>query len=132
MGSFRRQLIAYLLMTTPAMAEVCDKLRPGWSPADGPATMVTELVQFLIWGGGGVVLLGLILGLYLRKAIILNAIMLVTLIMAVPYIWPLDPTTRQIAMTEGCVGQPTLVLVVLGLIWVVCLGGTLLKKKGVT
>ncbi|MCU0800695.1 MAG: hypothetical protein MUD11_02785 [Rhodobacteraceae bacterium] len=131
MGSVRRQLIAFSLMASPAMAEVCEKQRPGWSPADGPATMVTELVQFLVWGGGGLILLGLVLGLYFRKTIILNAVMLVTLIMAVPYIWPLDPSTRQLAMTEGCIGAPTLVLAVLGLVWMACLAGTLLKRKEV-
>jgi hypothetical protein len=131
MGPLRRQLIALFLMASPAMAEVCDKQRPGWTPADGPATMFTELVQFLVWGGGGVVVLGLILGLYFRKTIVLNAVLLVSLIMAVPYIWPLDPETRYFAMTEGCIGAPTLVLGVLGLIWVAALIGALWKKKEV-
>jgi hypothetical protein len=131
MGSFRRQLIAYLLMASPAMAEVCETVRPGWSPADGPATMVTELLQFLVWGGGFVVVLGVILGLYFRKTIILNAVMLITLIMAVPYIWPFDAANRQLALTEGCVAAPTLVLAVLGLVWVAALVGALTKKKEV-
>lgn len=129
MGSFRRQLILLWLTACPAMAEVCTSLRPGWVPANGPATMFNELVQFLIWSGGGIVLLGLVLGLYLRRAIILNAVMLISLIMAVPYIWPLDPTNRAFAIAEGCVGQPTLVLGLLGLIWVGSLAGTLLKRK---
>jgi hypothetical protein len=129
MGSFRRQLIILFLMASPAMAEVCANQRPGWTPADGPATALTEVLHFLLWGGGGVVILGLLLGLYLRRSIILNAVMLVTLIMAVPYIWPLDPTTRQFALAEGCVGPSTLVIGLLGLIWIAALGGTLLKRK---
>jgi hypothetical protein len=131
MGSFRRQLIAYALMASPAAAEVCDKVRPGWSPADGPATMVTELMQFLIWGWGGLLIIALVLGLYFRKVIVLNAVLLVSLIMAVPYIWPLDAETRQFAITEGCVGASTLVMATLGLIWVAALIGALWKKKEV-
>jgi uncharacterized membrane protein len=131
MGSFRRQLIAYVLMASPAMAQVCESVRPGWTPADGPNTMITELVQFLVWGWGGLLIIALVLGLYFRKPIVLNAVLLVTLIMSVPYIWPLDPANRSLAMTEGCVGAPTLVLVVLGLIWVAALIGALWKKKEV-
>ncbi len=129
MGSFRRQLTTYVLMASPAMADVCESVRPGWSAADGMATMVTELLQFLVWGGGGLVIIGVILGLYFRKTIVLNGVMLVTLIMAVPYLWPLDPVNRNLAMTEGCVGAPTLVLAVLGLVWLASLGGALRKKK---
>ena len=129
MGSFRRQLIIWGMTASPAMAEVCQTLRPRWAVADGPATALSEVVQFLWWGGGGVVVLALILGLYLRKSIILNGVMVVVLIMSVPYLWPLDAAMQQLAMTEGCVGPSTLVIGLLGLIWVAALVGTLLKRK---
>jgi hypothetical protein len=132
MGPLRRQLIAYALMASPAAAEVCNTLRPGWTIADGPASAFSELLQFLLWGGGGILLVAVTLGLYFRKAIVLNAVLLVTLIMAVPYIWPLDPATRQLGLTEGCVGAPTLVIGVLGAIWIAALSGALWKKKEVT
>jgi hypothetical protein len=128
MGPLRRQLIAFCLMASPAMAEVCTTQRPGWTVADGPATAFSELMQFLIWGGGGVLLAALVLGLYLRKSIILNAVLLISLVMSVPYIWPLDAAARQLAMTEGCVGAPTLVIATLGLIWVAALVGALWKR----
>ncbi len=48
MGSFRRRLItiACCLPTTSA-AEVCDKQRPLWSPEDGTATAVDELIAVI-------------------------------------------------------------------------------------
>jgi hypothetical protein len=129
MGSLRRQLIAYMLMAGPAMAEVCAQQRPGWTAADGPATMFNELVQFLIWGGGGVLIAALVLGLYLRKAFILNGVLIVALIMAVPYVWPLDATAVQLAIAEGCIGQPTLVIGLLALVWLGALLGVMRKPK---
>ncbi|MGL4321630.1 MAG: hypothetical protein ACRCS3_12270 [Paracoccaceae bacterium] len=117
------------MMASPAMAEVCDKQRPGWTVADGPATVFSELVQFVVWGGGGVLIAALVLGLYLRKNIILNAVLLIAVVMSVPYVWPLDPMTRQLAVTEGCIGAPTLVIGALGMIWVAALVGALWKRK---
>lgn len=132
MGPLRRQLtlmIMLVLATSPAMAEVCETMRPDWSADDGPATAVSEVIQFLIWGGGAFAIVGLLVGLYLRKAIILHGVMVVTLIMAVPYLWPIDPTARNLATAEGCVGPATFVTVLLGVIWVAALAGTLLKRK---
>ncbi len=129
MGPFRRQLMILLMTASPAMAGVCETVRPGWVPSDGAASALTEVMHFLLWGGGAVPIVGLALGLYFRKSIILNAVLLVTLIMSVPYIWPLDATTRTLAMAEGCIGQPTLVIAALGVIWVAALAGVLIGKK---
>jgi hypothetical protein len=131
MGPVRRQLIAYGLMVSPAMAGICETARPRYQAVVGPVTMFGELVHFLLWGGGWALVLGVIAGFYFRKAIVLSAVLLVSLIMAVPYIWPLDPVNRQLAMTEGCVGAPTLVIGVLGAVCLACLAGILLKRKEV-
>lgn len=118
-----------VLTAGPAMAEVCSGVRPGWTPADGAVSAIGEVLRFVLWGGGAVLIAALIAGLYWRKRVVLNGVLLVALVMAVPYIWPLDPVARSFALTEGCVGPATLVIGVLGLIWAAALGGTLLKRK---
>jgi hypothetical protein len=131
MGSVRRQLILCMavLAASPAAAGVCESVRPDWTAAAGIASGLDEVLRFLGRGGGAVLLLGLLAGLYLRKTIILNAVMVVTLIMAVPYLWPLDPLMQAQSRTEGCVGPATLVTGLLAMVWVAALGGTLFKRK---
>ena len=130
MGSFRRQLAVWFSLTaSPAMAQVCATQRPDWTAADGAATALGEVLQFLVWGGGGVLIAALVAGLYFRKSIVLNGVLLVALIMAVPYLWPLNPIAQRQAINEGCMGETTLVIGLLGLIWVLAAGGALFRRK---
>ncbi|MGL5012657.1 MAG: hypothetical protein ACRC6I_22545 [Paracoccaceae bacterium] len=117
------------LMASPAMAEVCSAVRPGWSPGDGAVSVLGEAVRFLLWGGGAVLIAAVAAGIYWRKSIVLNAVLLLAVVMAVPYLWPLDPVTRGLAVAEGCVGPATGAIALLGLIWVAALVGLTLKRK---
>lgn len=60
MGSVRGRLIATLalLAPMPAMAEVCDKLRPDWTPDDGPVGWLAE-TALIFTSPPGLVLLAL-------------------------------------------------------------------------
>ncbi|MEM9850846.1 MAG: hypothetical protein AAF761_02495, partial [Pseudomonadota bacterium] len=48
------------------MAEVCDKVRPGWDPASGPVSQIDELLHF------GLSPLGLLAALVFFGALILR------------------------------------------------------------
>lgn len=117
MGPLRRGLILALLLPSPAFAEVCDKVRPGWDgTAVGPLQealylFMTPPALFLIvtsllvirlrhqWGALAVVVLWTIL------------ITLVTMA---------DPTgLQEMARIEGCMGSPTLFI---GIVAAICGG----------
>lgn len=50
MGSFRGRLIGALAaLPGPAFAEVCDKVRPEWSPTDGPVSALGEVKSLLLF-----------------------------------------------------------------------------------
>lgn len=130
MGPFRRQLILCLLTTTPAMAEVCDKANPGWTPADGPVSGLGELIAFATTPAGLLMLVAVGAGWYFRQQILLSAVMLAALVFAIPRIWPVNLDLTNAARAEGCMGPPTLVIGFLALIWCIAVAGLLFRRKG--
>ncbi len=132
MGPFRRQLIALLATATPAVAEVCDKARPGWTPADGAVGLWGELAAFMVTPAFGVMVVALVAGWYFRQQMLLAAVMLAAVVFAVPRHLPVNPDLIAAARVEGCMGDGTLVIGLLGLIWLGAMAGLFLRRKGVT
>jgi hypothetical protein len=132
MGPFRRQLALFIATATPAMAEVCDKTRPGWAPDDGPLGIWGEVLVFVTTPALLVIIIALIAGWYFRQHLLLSAVMLAAVVFAVPQYVPVNPELVAAAQAEGCMGPPTLVIGLLGLIWFCAMAGLFLRRKGVT
>jgi hypothetical protein len=130
MGPFRRQLILFLATATPAMAEVCEKTRPGWSPADGPVTALGEALVFAMTPAALLLIVGVGAGWYFRQQLVLSAVVLASLVFAFPRIWPVNPDLLAAASAEGCIGPSSLVIGFLGLIWMAAMAGLILRRKG--
>lgn len=111
MGSFRGGLTLALL-PTPALAEVCDKERPLWTPG-APATALDEMIA-LFSSPAALVLLALSVAVVLRRSQwgALTLVVLWTLLSsALAFDLAPDPTgIREMAVAEGCIGPPTLFL----------------------
>lgn len=131
---------AALLAALPALAplraaaEVCDKERPFWRPADGPVGALQDLIHSIATPLGAALLLCLLAPLVWRRAI--PALLAAnTALLAALFTWlerssPSDPATAA-ALAEGCMGPPgapvaALLLAALGLYW---LGGTRLARR---
>lgn len=123
-------MMLFPLTATPAFAEVCDKARPGWDPADGPLGIWGELLVFATSPAMLLVIAALAAGWYFRQSLLLSAAMLAALVFAVPQRWPVNPDLVAAARSEGCMGPPTLVIGLLGLVWCLALAGMLLRRKG--
>ncbi|WP_339106829.1 hypothetical protein [Roseovarius rhodophyticola] len=114
MGSFRRGLIFFLALTClplPALAEVCDKVRPGWDGAPvsiwqetlwlfgSPAALFLLFCSALVWrfkNSWGA------LAVFVGWSFLVGAFTF----------W--DPTggQRAQATAEGCIGSPSLFVAV--------------------
>lgn len=115
MGPIRRRLglcATLTLLPAQALAEVCDKERPLWSPADGPMSALDELFHLATTlpglGIAGALTLALLSGtrLYWALTALFSAIIALSL-------WAMqnDPLgLTQAAMAEGCVGPQTLTI----------------------
>ncbi len=132
MGPVRRQLILFLATATPAMAEVCDKTRSGWTPAHRPVGLWGEAAVFATSLAALVMLAALLVGWYFRQHLLLSGVMLAAVVLAIPRHWPVNQDLIAVARAEGCMGPPTLVIGLLALIWLGAIGGLFLRHKGVT
>ena len=110
MGSFRRGVIL-ALFPTPALAEACDKIRPGWD--GGPVGPVAEAIT--LFSSPIALILLFLTALVFRFRSSWGALTLCLfwsfLITAVTFF---DPTggVRTLAAAEGCVGSPWLFITV--------------------
>ncbi|MGH1458072.1 MAG: hypothetical protein ACRBBT_04140 [Paracoccaceae bacterium] len=136
MGPFRRRLTqpaarlallapaVLLLGAGPALAEVCDKERPNWSPDQGPANGLTETYHVFTTAPGLVLLALLAAALYFKRPSLWTPVALVAGLLAM-LTWAgakLDPTGfHQMARAEGCVAQPTLPIAILAAISVIAI-----------
>lgn len=112
MGSFRRGVILACL-PTPALAEACDKIRPGWD--GGTVGPVAEAITLFSSPIALAFLLGTALVFRFRSSKGALALCLAWsfLVTATTF---LDPTggVRTQAAAEGCVGSPWLFIAVVG------------------
>ena len=96
--------------STPAAAEVCDKVRPAWNPADGPVTQFEDLALFFIEPLGLIVLVLAIAAVLLRK--IWFTVFVVTLLVAIIALnistWVEADDVTNFALSEGCIAAPVL------------------------
>lgn len=112
MGSVRRGVILSLA-PTPALAEACDKIRPGWD--GGEVGAVSEAIT--LFSSPIALILLFLTALVFRFRSSRGALALCLfwsfLITAVTFF---DPTggVRTQAITEGCVGSPWLFIAVVG------------------
>lgn len=119
---------ALALLAAPAMAEVCDKERPGW---DGtPVTAFGEILALFLSPAGLILLAASIVALRFRS----QWIGLATIILwtgLITLITMADPTgIRPLAMAEGCVGSPALFIAVVAAICVAIVLYTRPRPRG--
>lgn len=119
MGSFRTGLILALFTATPVMAEVCEALRPNWSPADGPVSALSEALDMLLEPWPLVTIGILALAAFTGRALLAHiGLALAVSMSAVLVFIPLahsDPI-YEIARSEGCIGPSYLRYILAGLI----------------
>jgi len=105
-----RLILLLALLPSAALAEVCDKERPDWNPAHGPATGLDELV-FLFTSLPGLGMLGAITlaALTGQKRYFAITALFSALIGAAQWITVTAPDElTRAAISEGCVGPQTL------------------------
>jgi hypothetical protein len=105
-----RSAAFFWLLPTAALAEVCDKERPDWAPALGPATGLDELV-FLFTSLPGLGILGAftLAVLTAQKRYFAITAVFATLVGAALWLTATAPDDlTRAAITEGCVGPQTL------------------------
>lgn len=117
MGPFRSGLIlaAATIAPVPAFADVCERVRPHWD--GGPVTPWTEMIALFGSPISLVLLLGTALAVRFRSS--WGALtVFVGWSFAVAAVTFFDPTngTRRAAAIEGCVGSPTLYILVVAAI----------------
>ncbi len=107
-----------MIASTPAVAEVCDKVRPAWNPADGPVTQFEDLALFFFEPLGLIVLVCAIAAVLLRK--IWLTVFVVTLLVAIIALnistWLEADDVTNFAISEGCIAAPVLTTITLGAI----------------
>lgn len=101
--------------STPAVAEVCDKVRPAWNPANGPVTQSEDLALFLTEPIGLIVLGLAVTAVFLPK--IWFTVFIVTLLVAIIALnistWVKADDVTNFALSEGCIAAPVLTTITL-------------------
>ena len=104
-----------IVASTPVAAEVCDKVRPAWNPADGSVSQLDDLVLFLVEPLGLIVLVLTLAGVLLRK--IWFTAIVVTLLIAIIALdistWVAADDITNLALVEGCIAAPVLTTITL-------------------
>jgi hypothetical protein len=114
MGPLRTGLTAAaILIPGSAWAEVCDKMRPGWTPGT-EATMFTEAIALSMTLPSLVLFLATLACFRFRLqwpalAVVVGWTIWVSV---VSFLQPGDQ--RALAQAEGCIGSPTLFILIAG------------------
>lgn len=116
MGPLRNGLILAVL-PGPAWAEVCDKIRPMWTPGT-PATAWDEMLHLLASPISLALLAATALAVRFRSQWgALGVVVAWTVWTSLIAFADDDDAVQQLATAEGCIGPPTLFL---GLITAIC------------
>jgi len=119
--------IIMLFAASPAFAEVCDKVRPGWDPSDGSINQLEELYFFFTSPIGIGLTILITTTLYCKKrwlSFVCAALTFLTAaLIAVGWFWLGDDMLRA-AHQEGCRASPLITVGVLALlsIWLIQYG----------
>lgn len=116
MGPVRGRLIAaFALLPLPAGAEVCDKVRPGWTPADGPVGALAEAGYVLTSPVGLILLAFVAVAMVWPRRWLAVVVALPLLVLAGLLFLARRAEVAVAAMAEGCIGGigPTVVVLIL-------------------
>ena len=116
MGPVRGRLIALLALTPlPARAEVCDKVRPGWTPVDGPVGALAEAGYVLASPVGLILMVFVVLAMIWPRRWLAVLAALPLLVLAGLLFLARRAEVAVAAMAEGCIGgiRPTVLLLIL-------------------
>ena len=116
MGPLRRGLILAAL-PSPALAEVCDKIRPDW--AGEPVSAFAETIQLFATAPSLALMAASAFAIRFRSQWGGLAVVVLWTIYASVMIIPNTANLRAEALAEGCAGPSTLFL---GLISAICIG----------
>ena len=104
-----------LFTSTPAAAEVCDKVRPAWTPQDGPVGQLDDLALFL-FEPIGLIAIGLAVGALLLRSAWFSAVAIVILMLMAALnvsTWREADDVTRFAISEGCMTAPYLTTIVM-------------------
>ena len=104
-----------LIASTPAAAEVCDKVRPAWKPQDGSIGQFEDLALFLL-EPMGLIAVGLTVAAVLLKKTWLSVTAIVILLLDIALnvsTWREADDVTGFAIAEGCLTAPILTTVAL-------------------
>lgn len=117
MGSLRRG-VTLALLPTPALAEVCDKVRPMWEPGT-QATAWGEMLALLSSPVSLLLLAATALAIRLRSQWgALGVVACWSVWTSMIAFFGAGDEVRQMALAEGCIGSPTLFLALIAAICV--------------
>ena len=108
-------VLVCLITSTPASAEVCDKVRPAWTPQDGPVSQFENLALFL-FEPIGLIAIGLTLGALLIRSAWFSAVAIVILMLMgalTVSTWSEGDDVISFAISEGCITAPYLTTILL-------------------
>ena len=131
MGPLRRGLILSMV-PTGAFAEVCDKVRPTWTPGT-EATAFGELIALMGTPPSLVLLVASALAVRFRHQWgALIVVLLWTAWVSVVTFYGADGEIQKLAVAEGCVGSPTLFIAAVAAICVAMILYTAPLKRAST
>lgn len=111
-----------MIAATPAFAEVCDKVRPDWSPSTGQVTAAQELSYYFSSTVGIILLVLCVLALLIKNGWLTLSVALVLLVVAgliaQNWFWPEDGVTHA-AYAEGCTANQLIISFVLTVLAVI-------------
>lgn len=122
--------LAVALFPQAALAEVCDKVRPLWNPAEGPAGALNEALHFATIPVSLVLLLATAIALRFRSS--WGGLAAVcgwsALVFVIVFGDAQDPTgIVPMARAEGCIGSPALFI---ALVAAICVGTVVYTAPG--
>ncbi len=125
-----------VLLPGAALAEVCDKIRPGWDISNGPVSQVDNVLFFFSASPATIILVGLIvISLLLRNRwmCLISALVSIALATILMLDWVLEwgGKVTEFGIAEGCVVPPYLLSAVFLAVFFVCLSVALRRRREV-
>ena len=120
-------------MPISVAAEVCDKARPRWSPADGPVGQLGETF-FTFTTTPGIVLMALLaisLLIRIRWLFVLNAVLTFLFGFVLVLDWSHMDDILRFAVAEGCIAASVLPIAILAVLFVLMAYRAVRPRPGV-